>query len=97
MFFHVFSPTKLIDSQRLRKLLEALETPVGYADATAHAEVIDLNVAVPLTDLTEELLELTPPQLQPDSVAYMCLGASWGCVAVSQMAAVSKPFTLRNC
>ena len=62
----------------LRKLLEALETPVsGYASDAA-IEVIDLNLAFPLTDLTDltaEELELTPPQpLQPDSVAYMRLG-----------------------
>ena len=65
-----------VSQRSLRKLLEALEAPVsGYASDAA-IEVIDLNLAFPLTDVTaEERLELTPPQpLQPDSVAYMRLG-----------------------
>eukprot|EP00435_Cladocopium_sp_Y103_P026678 s1214_g6.t1 len=54
-----------------KKMLEALEVPVsgGYASDAA-IEVIDLNLAIPLTDVEAEEL-LTPTQLQPDSVAYM--------------------------
>jgi hypothetical protein len=79
---HEFFPNPT-DSQRLRKLLEALEAPVsGYGYASDAIEVIDLNLAFPLTDLTEELElpQLQPLQPLPDSVAYMCLG---GCVAAT--------------
>ena len=79
---HEFFPNPT-DSQRLRKLLEALEAPVsGYGYASDAIEVIDLNLAFPLTDLTEELelTQLQPLQPLPDSVAYMCLG---GCVAAT--------------
>ena len=57
-----------------RKLLEALELPTSGGGGHGESiEVIDLNLAVPLTQLDDSRSEVPAP-LEPSSVAYMSLG-----------------------